>query len=123
MVTLGCAGMAAGALAAPAARAAARSLLIKATLADLPTAPAKRRVPLFADYAEEFWQDYSPHWKPTTQRSSRSRIDQLLVPRFGDLPVDMIERGDINRWRDSMAERGGTFNRCLLYTSPSPRDS
>ncbi len=81
MVTLGCAGVAAGALSAPAARAAARSLLIKATLADLPTAPAKRRVPLFADYSEEFWQDYSPHWKPATQRSSRSRIDQLLVPK------------------------------------------
>ena len=74
MVTLGCAGMAAGALSAPAARAAARSLLIKATLADLPTALEKRRVPLFADYAEEFWHDYSPHWKPATQRSSRSRI-------------------------------------------------
>ena len=117
MVTLGCAGVAAGALSAPAARAAARSLLIKAALADLPTAPEKRRVPLFADYAEEFWQDYSPHWKPATQRSSRSRIDQLLVPRFGDLPVDMIERGDINRWRDSMAERGGTFNRAIPIMS------
>ena len=81
------------------------------------TAPEKRRVPLFADYAEEFWLDYSPHWKPATQRSSRSRIDQLLVPRFGDLPVDMIERGDINRWRDSMAERGGSFNRAIPIMS------
>lgn len=117
MVTLGSAGVAAGALSAPAARAAARSLLIKATLADLPTAPEERRVPLFADYAEEFWKDYSPHWKPATQRSSRSRIDQLLVPRFGDLPVDMIERGDINRWRDSMSERGGSFNRAIPIMS------
>lgn len=41
MVTLGSAGVAAGALGAPAARAAARRLLIKATLADLPTAPEK----------------------------------------------------------------------------------
>lgn len=117
MVTLGCAGVAAGALSAPAARAAARSLLIKAALADLPTAPEKRRVPMFAEYADEFWLDYSPHWKPTTRKSSRSRIDNVLVPRFGDLPVDMIERGDINRWRDSMAQRGGTFNRAIPIMS------
>lgn len=44
MVTLGCAGVAAGALSAPAARAAARSLPIRATLSDLPNAPEQRKV-------------------------------------------------------------------------------
>lgn len=117
MVTLGSAGVAAGALSAPAARAAARRLLIKATLADLPTAPEQKKVPLFADFAEEFWLDYSPHWKPSTRRSSRSRIDHLLVPRFGELPVDIIERGDVNRWRDGMADRGGSFNRSIPIMS------
>ena len=117
MVTLGCAGVAAGALSAPAARAAARSLPIRATLSDLPTAPEQRKVRVIAEYAEEFWLDYSPHWKPSTRRSPRSRIDQLLVPRFGELPVDMIERAGINRWRDSMADRGGSFNRSIPIMS------
>ena len=67
MVTLGRAGVAAGALGAPAARAAARRLLIRATLADLPSAPEQKKVPLFVDFAEEFWTDYSPHWKPSTR--------------------------------------------------------
>ena len=117
MVTLGSAGVAAGALSAPAARAEARRLLIRATLADLPTAPERKQVSLFADYAEEFWLDYSPHWKPSTRRSSRYRIDKQLVPRFGELPVDMIARADINRWRDSMADRGGSFNRSIPIMS------
>lgn len=117
MVTLGSAGAAADALSAPAARAAARRLLIKATLADLPTAPARKKVPLFVDYADEFWRDYSPHWKPSTRHTSRGRIDQLLVPRFGMLPVDMIERADINRWRDAMTDRGGSFNRTIPILS------
>lgn len=117
MVTLGSAGVAAGALSAPAARAEARRLLIRATLADLPTAPEQRKVPLFTDFAEEFWLDYSPHWKPSTRRTSRSRIYKQLVPRFGKLTVDMIERADINRWRDSMADRGGSFNRSIPIMS------
>lgn len=117
LVTLGSAGVAAGALSAPAARAEARRLLVKATLADLPSAPEQRRVPLFADYAEEFWLDYSPHWKASTRRTSRSRIDRQLVPRFGELPIDMIERADINRWRDSMGGRGGSFNRSIPVMS------
>lgn len=117
MVTLGSAGVAAGALSAPAARAEARRLLIKAALADLPTAPERKKVPLFADYAEEFWLDYSPHWNPSTRRSSRYRIDKQLVPRFGDLPIDMIARADINRWRDSMSDKGGSFNRSIPIMS------
>lgn len=117
LMTLGSAGVVAGALSAPAARAEARRLLVKATLVDLPTAPERRKMPLFADYAEEFWLDYSPHWKASTRRTSRSRIDRQLVPRFGELPVDMIESADINRWRDSMAGRGGSFNRSIPIMS------
>ena len=117
MVTLGNAGVAAGALSASAARAAARRLLIKATLADLPTAPERKKVPLFVDYAEEFWLDYSPHWKPSTRVVSRAYIDKRLIPRFGALTVDAIQRADVNRWRDSMADAGGAFNRAIPIMS------
>lgn len=117
MATLGSAGRAAGSLSAPAARAEARRLLAKIALTDLPTAPKRPKVPLFADYAEEFWLDYSPHWKPSTRTSSRKRLDSILMPRFSELPINMIVRADINHWRDSMAERGGAFNRCIPIMS------
>lgn len=113
MVTLG----AAGEISAPAARAEARGLLAKAALADLPTAPQRPKVPLFADYAEEFWRDYAPHWKVSTRTTSRYKLDHELMPVFGAMPIDQIARADINRWRDSMLERGGTFNRCIPILS------
>ena len=113
MVTLG----AAGAMSAPAARAGARRLLAKAALVDLPTAPERPKVALFADYAEEFWRDYAPHWKVSTRKTSRYKLDCVLIPAFGEMPIDQIARADINRWRDSMLKRGGTFNRCIPILS------
>lgn len=113
MVTLG----AAGAMSAPAARAGARRLLANAALGDLPTAPECPKVPLFADYAEEFWRDYAPHWKASTRKTSRYKLDCELIPVFGETPIDQIARAEINRWRDSMLRRGGTFNRCIPILS------
>lgn len=113
MVTLG----AAGAMSAPAARAGARRLLAKAALGDLPTAPEQPKVPLFSDYAEEFWRDYAPHWKASTRKTSRYKLDRELIPVFGEMPIDQIARADIYRWRDSMLKRGGTFNRCIPILS------
>ncbi len=113
MVTLG----AAGAMSAPAARAGARRLLAKAALVDLPTAPERPKVPLFSDYAEEFWRDYAPHWKASTRKTSRYKLDCELIPVFGEMPIDQMMRADINRWRDSMLKRGGTFNRCIPILS------
>jgi integrase len=113
MVTLGTAGE----ISASAARVEARGLLAKAALADLPTAPQRPKVPLFADYAEEFWRDYAPHWKVSTRTTSRYKLDHELIPVFGAMPVDQIARADINRWRDGMLERGGTFNRCIPILS------
>ena len=117
MATIGSAGRAAGSLSAPAARADARRLLATIALTDLPTAPKRANVPLLVDYAEEFWLDYSPHWKASTRRSSRYRLDRDLVPRFGEMLINQIQRADINLWRDSMAEREGAFNRCIPIMS------
>lgn len=113
MVTLA----AAGAMSAPAVRAGARRLLAKAALVDLPTASERPKAPLFLDYAEEFWRDYAPHWKLSTRKTSRYKLDRELIPVFGEMPIDQIARADINRWRDSMLKRGGIFNRCIPILS------
>jgi hypothetical protein len=56
------------------ARSEARRILSQVQLEGLPT-KAKEQVkcaPLFCDYVEEFWADYSRHWKPSTAMAARS---------------------------------------------------
>ena len=79
----------------------------------MPTRPKIKTPPLFRDYVAEFWRDYAPHWKLSTQKSNTSYIRRELVPTFGDLALDTIGRADVLRWRDDLAGRGGAFNRTL----------
>ncbi len=95
------------------AREKARTLLTDAALDGLPRKPRKRAVPLFRDYAPEFWRDYAHHWKASTQTSNRSILRRRLLPEFGDLGVEQIRPTDIARWRDGMADESGAFNRAL----------
>lgn len=95
------------------ARERAISLLGDAALDGLPRKRKERAVPLFRDYVAEFWRDYAHHWKPATAASNRSVIRRRLLPVFGDMGVDQITPANIARWRDGMAELGGSFNRSL----------
>lgn len=69
---------------------------------------------LLRDYAERFWADYSPYWKPLTRKCNESAIFKKLIGAFGDQRIDDLAKGDILFWRDSFVERPGLFNR----TSP-----
>lgn len=95
------------------ARLQARAMLEQAALDGLPTPRTVKAAPLFRAYAGEFWQDYSRHWKPSTQKGNARILRRTLLPRFGELAVDLISRSDVIRWRDDLAERQGIFNRAL----------
>lgn len=103
------------------ARAAARAELAKAALDGLPAAAVSaRKSPgaiCFKDYAPQFWNDYSRHWKPSTRRGNYGAVFRELVSEFGSQRVDAIRRADILRWRDSCVERGGAFNRTIPIMS------
>ncbi len=96
-----------------AARLQARAVLEHAALDGLPARRPTKAAPLFRDYASEFWQDYSRHWKPSTQKGNARVLRRALLPRFGELAVDAINRSDVLRWRDDLADRQGSFNRAL----------
>ena len=95
------------------ARAKAVALLERAALDGLPTRPRTKIAPTFADYIDEFWQDYAHHWKPSTRTRNRSAIRCDLVGAFGGLALDTIRRADVVRWRDDLSARPGAFNRAL----------
>ncbi|WP_246218638.1 MULTISPECIES: tyrosine-type recombinase/integrase [Parasphingorhabdus] len=113
MKTLG----AARAVPAHIARAEARKLIAEAALVGLPTKPKQKYVPRFDEYVHEFWRDYAQHWKPTTQKACQGYIARELVPVFGKMQIDQIERVDINRWRDALSKRTGVFNRTIPLMS------
>lgn len=100
---------------AKAARREARKVLAKNQLDGLPqkVALSRKGVPLFRDYVPEFWADYARHWKASTAKRNADAVRRELVPVFGDVPLDALCRADINRWRDGMTQRAGTFNRTL----------
>ena len=100
------------------ARAAARRHLEVAALDGLPKRVARSAAPLFADYAAEFWRDQARHWKPATQARNAQALKNDLLPAFGGLPVDAIQRSDIIRWRDDCATvRETLFNRSVPVLS------
>lgn len=110
-----------GEMTAHAARKVARAELAKVALDGLPVARSSARRPetwvLFRDYAPRFWDDYSRHWKPTTQKGNHAYIFKGLVKEFGPQPVDAIRRADILRWRDGCTQRTGAFNRTIPIMS------
>lgn len=105
------------ALPARAARAKARETLAEALLMDLPTPPEAVAGVTFRAFAKEFWRDYAPHWKPSTRRTSKAQIRNRLMPVFGHMEVQAINRIHVNRWRDAMADRPGSFNRVVPILS------
>ncbi len=105
------------ALPARAARAKARETLTEALLMDLPTPPKAVTGVTFRAFSKEFWRDYAPHWKPPTRRTSKAQIRNLLMPVFGHMELQAISRIHVNRWRDAMADRPGSFNRVVPILS------
>lgn len=101
------------------ARREARRILSEVQLEGLPT-KAKERVkcaPLFRDYVEEFWADYSRHWKPSTAKRSRSSLKLQLIPYFGAMTIDAIRKTDIAHFRDGLSDRPVVFNRAIPVLS------
>ncbi len=58
--------------------------------------PKKKSIPLFKDFAAGFMQTYSAmNHKASTQVSYQCALDQHLLGRFGDKPLDEITRKDV----------------------------
>lgn len=97
------------------ARRIARQKVAEVRLRGLPLPPPRgaRGGETFAEVAEELMVSLARRWKPITAKCARYDLRGRLLPFFGDIPIGEIARSDINRWRDSLASRGGTFNRNL----------
>lgn len=62
------------------------------------------RTPLFRDFAEEWFLENEISWKTSYQETVRGTLDGHLVPRFGDMEVSRITKGDILKFRSTLAK-------------------
>ena len=60
--------------------------------------------PLFSDFAEEWYLENEIAWKISYQTTVRGTIDKHLNPWFGEMKVSHITKGDILKFRSSLAK-------------------
>ncbi len=66
--------------------------------------PGSGDTPLMTDFSEEWFEENVVRWKLSHQETVRGILDKHLLPRFGDIEVSHITKGDILKFRSSLAK-------------------
>lgn len=90
------------------ARAIARRVLLRAQVGENPASgrTARRAVPLFRRFLDEYWNAVSPRWKPSTLQSNR-HYRRHLERAFPRAYLDRITSADVQRWFAKITEAAG----------------
>lgn len=59
----------------------------------------------FATYADEWYRLHAGDWKASYGRQVRSVLDQYLIPRFGDWPLDAITERAVRAFRQELIDQ------------------
>lgn len=86
---------------------AIRSKISQATQQAFATSPVAIDTPLFSDFAEQWFKEFSVGWRRTYISTVRQIIDSRLIPAFGDKAVSNIRREDILSFRSILAKDPG----------------
>ncbi|MBN1142269.1 MAG: site-specific integrase [Deltaproteobacteria bacterium] len=72
--------------------------------------------PLLKDFAEEWFLENEVAWKISYQLTIRCTLDKYLIPTFGDKVISHITKGEILKFRSSLAK---VLNRNRSGLSPT----
>lgn len=86
---------------------AIRSKISLATQQAFAASPVTIDTPLFSDFAEQWFSEFSVGWRRTYISTVRQIIDSRLIPAFGDKAVSNIRREDILSFRSTLAKEPG----------------
>lgn len=86
---------------------AIRSKISLTTQQAFATSPVVMDTPLFSDFAEQWFEEFSVGWRRTYISTVRQIIDSRLIPAFGDKAVSNIRREDILSFRSTLAKEPG----------------
>ncbi len=65
---------------------------------------ASSETPLMKRFAEEWFDENTIRWKLSHQETIRGILDKRLLPYFGEMEVSRITKGDILKFRSSLAK-------------------
>ena len=63
--------------------------------------------PLFATFAETWYVEMTPQWRPGYRENVRAVLDRDLLPRFGVQPLAFIGKAEVLALRAELAQRPG----------------
>jgi len=75
-----------------------------AVLDPLPRSSDSYAAPFVKDFSEEWYLESEISWKISQQKTVRGIIDKYVVPRFGVINISHITKGDILKFRASLAK-------------------
>lgn len=82
--------------------------LAKIAQASLPVEPIhihpEMKTPLFKDFADEWFLENEISWKISYRDTIRGTLDKYLIPQFGEMEVSRITKGDILKYRSTLAK-------------------
>ncbi len=70
-------------------------------------AAALAAAPLFATFAETWYVEMTPQWRPGYRENVRAVLDRDLLPRFGVQPLAFIGKAEVLALRAELAQRPG----------------
>jgi len=85
-------------------------------------AETKPQTPILRDFANEWYHEGEISWKRSYRATIRLTLDKYLIPKFGDSEVSCITKGDILKFRSTLAKvligtkEGLSVNRRAIMT-------
>ncbi|MBN2361437.1 MAG: site-specific integrase [Deltaproteobacteria bacterium] len=68
--------------------------------------PAERKVaPTLGEFKQEFLEQWSVENKPSAIVAKKAILRRELIPRFGDVPMDMIDKGAVEKMKAELLGR------------------
>ena len=74
-------------------------------------------IPLFVDFANQWYLEMEVQWKRSHKKTTRGILDNILIPLFGSRPVHTINKADILAFRSDLSKLPGIKNKASLSAS------
>jgi integrase len=87
----------------------ARMVIAYAQIGQDPAADRKRirAAPRFDDFLSEYWERWSPRWKPTTFYSNTKYREHYLDDAFHSIFIDELNEAHVTKWFANVSDNSG----------------